>query len=136
MVSAAVISNPIGNRSSATDRKQRIFLVDDHPIVRKGLSQLIECEADLVVCGQGEDVCQSLSDICDQKPDVCLVDISLKDSDGIELLKELKAMDPKLPVLILSMHDEGLYAERALRAGASGYIMKQEAPQTLLSAIR
>jgi len=136
MVSAAVESIPVSNRPSATGRKRRIFLVDDHPIVRQGLSQLIECEADLTVCGQGEDVCQSLRDIRDQKPDVCLVDISLKDSDGIELLKELKAMDAKLPVLILSMHDEGLYAERALRAGASGYIMKQEAPQTLLAAIR
>jgi len=119
----------------APDRK-RLFLVDDHPIVRQGLAQLIDNEPDLTVCGQGEDVYTSLRAIRQDKPDLCLVDVSLKDSDGIELLKEIKAMDPDLPVLILSMHDEGLYAERALRAGARGYIMKQEAPTTLLAAIR
>jgi len=116
--------------------KRRIFVVDDHPIVRQGLAQLINNEADLIVCGQGEDAYQSLRAIKEAKPELALVDISLKDSDGIELLKELRAGVPDLPVLILSMHDESLYAERALRAGARGYIMKQEAPQTLISAIR
>ena len=116
--------------------KRRVFVVDDHPIVRQGLAQLISSEADLVVCGQGEDAYQSLRAIKEAKPDLALVDVSLKDSDGIELLKELRSAVPELPVLILSMHDESLYAERALRAGARGYIMKQEAPQTLLSAIR
>jgi DNA-binding NarL/FixJ family response regulator len=116
--------------------KHKIFLVDDHPIVRQGLAQLIDSEADMAVVGQGEDAYGSLRAIKTVKPDLCLVDVSLKDSDGIELLKELKSHAPDLPVLILSMHDETLYAERALRAGAKGYIMKQEAPQVLLAAIR
>ena len=116
--------------------KHKIFLVDDHPIVRQGLAQLIDAEPDLAVVGQGEDAYGSLRSIKTVKPDLCLVDVSLKDSDGMELLKELKSHMPDLPVLILSMHDESLYAERALRAGAKGYIMKQEAPQVLLAAIR
>jgi DNA-binding NarL/FixJ family response regulator len=110
--------------------------VDDHAIVRQGLSQLINNEPDLTVCGEGEDAYGSLRAIRDAKPDLCTVDISLKDSDGIELLKELKAQLPETPVLILSMHDESLYGERALRAGARGYIMKQEAPERMLEAIR
>ena len=116
--------------------KRRIFVVDDHPIVRQGLAQLINNEPDLIVCGQGEDAYRALRAIKQAHPDLALVDVSLKDSDGIELLKELRSAVPDLPVLILSMHDESLYAERALRAGARGYIMKQEAPQTLLSAVR
>ena len=116
--------------------KRRVFIVDDHPIVRQGLAQLINNENDLEVCGHGEDAFESLRTIRQMKPDIALVDISLKESDGIELLKELRAQDPDLPVLILSMHDESLYAERALRAGARGYIMKQEAPQALLQAVR
>lgn len=120
----------------AVSNKKRIFLVDDHPIVRKGLAQLIDSEPDLSVIGQGEDAYQSLRDIREAKPHLVLVDVSLKDSDGIELLKELKAQSPELPVLVVSMHDESLYAERALRAGAGGYVMKQEPPETLLAAIR
>lgn len=116
--------------------KSRIFLVDDHPIVRQGLTQLINNEADLTVIGEGEDAYGSLRAIKTAKPDLALVDVSLKGSDGIELLKELRAQEPDLPVLILSMHDESLYAERALRAGARGYVMKQEAPPVLLGAIR
>jgi DNA-binding NarL/FixJ family response regulator len=124
------------NPSNKFEGKRKIFLVDDHPIVRQGLAQLIDNEADLVVIGQGEDAYGSLRAIRDAKPDLALVDVSLKDSDGIELVKELKAHCPDLPILVLSMHDESLYAERALRAGANGYVMKQEAPQTLLAAIR
>ena len=120
---------------SSTD-KRKVFLVDDHPIVRQGLAQLINNETDLVVVGQGEDAFGSLRAIREAKPDLVLVDVSLKDSDGIELLKELKSQSPDLPALVVSMHDESLYAERALRAGAGGYVMKQEAPQTLLAAIR
>jgi len=116
--------------------KRRLFIVDDHPIVRQGLMQLINSEADLTVCGQGEEAYQSLRAIREARPDLVLVDISLKDSDGIELLKELKAQVPELPVLVLSMHDEKLYAERALRAGAHGYIMKQEVSDRLLTAVR
>ena len=93
--------------------KRRLFIVDDHPIVRQGLTQLIDNESDLVVCGQGEEAYQAPAPIREAKPDLVIVDISLKDSDGIELLKELKAQVPDLPVLVLSMHDEKLYAERA-----------------------
>jgi DNA-binding NarL/FixJ family response regulator len=116
--------------------KRKVFLVDDHPIVRQGLAQLLDSEPDLTVCGQGEDAYGSLRAIKAAGPDLVLLDVSLKDSDGLELLKELKAQHPNLPVLILSMHDESLYTERALRAGARGYIMKHEAPPVLLSAIR
>lgn len=121
---------------SPTTNKRQVFLVDDHPIVRRGLAQLIDHEADLIVIGQGEDAYGSLRAIREAKPDLVLVDVSLKDSDGIELVKELKSQFPDLPALVVSMHDESLYAERALRAGASGYVMKQEDPQTLLAAIR
>ena len=120
----------------APAKKRRVFLVDDHPIVRQGLAQLIENELDLCVCGQGDDAFSCLKTIRDVKPDLCIVDISLRDSDGLDLLKELKAQVPDQAVLILSMHDETMYAERALRAGARGYIMKQERPQMMLAAIR
>ncbi len=127
------------NSAAATplsSAKRRIFIVDDHPIVRQGLMQLINPEADMTIVGQGEDAYQALKLIRQLKPDLTLLDISLKDTGGIELLKEMRAQDPELRVLILSMHDESLYAERALRAGARGYVMKQEAPQVLLQAIR
>jgi len=122
--------------SDPTAPKRKVFLVDDHPIVRQGLAQLINNEPDLIVVGQGEDAYQSLRAVRETQPDLVLVDVSLKDSDGIELLKELKSQSPDIPALVVSMHDESLYAERALRAGAGGYVMKQEAPQTLLAAIR
>src|SRR3954469_13351938 len=122
--------------ATAPGTKRKIFVVDDHPIVRQGLLQLINAETDMAVCGQGEDAYQALKLIRQLKPDLTLLDISLKDTGGIELLKELRAQDPGLRVLILSMHDESLYAALALRAGARGYIMKQEAPQLLLQAIR
>jgi DNA-binding NarL/FixJ family response regulator len=116
--------------------KRRVFVVDDHPIVRQGLIQLIDSEADLAVCGQGEDANNSFDAIKSHSPDLVLLDISLRNSDGLTLLKRLKASDQSLPVLMLSMHDESLYAERSLRAGANGYVMKQEAPDILLAAIR
>jgi len=111
-------------------------VVDDHPIVRQGLSQLINREPDLTVCGEAEDARTVLHSIDRSKPDILIVDVSLNGPDGIDLLKTIRARDPKLPVLILSMHDESLYAERALRAGANGYIMKQEATERVLIAIR
>jgi DNA-binding NarL/FixJ family response regulator len=111
-------------------------VVDDHPIVRQGLSQLINREPDLVVCGEAEDARTALQAIELSKPDILIVDVSLNGPDGIDLLKTIRAQDSKLPVLILSMHDESLYAERALRAGANGYIMKQEATELVLTAIR
>jgi DNA-binding NarL/FixJ family response regulator len=114
----------------------RIFIVDDHPIVRQGLSLLINREPGLTVCGDAEEAGSAMQKIESLKPDVVLLDISLNGPDGLDLLKEIRMRDANLPVLILSMLDELLYAERALRAGASGYIMKQEATEQVLVAIR
>jgi DNA-binding NarL/FixJ family response regulator len=116
--------------------KRRVFLVDDHPIVRQGLALLINREADLAVCGDAEEAGAALQGIESLHPDIVLVDISLHGPDGIDLLKSVRSSHHRLPVLILSMLDETLYAERALRAGASGYIMKQEATEKVLVAIR
>jgi DNA-binding NarL/FixJ family response regulator len=116
--------------------KTRILIVDDHPIVRQGISQLINQEADLIVCGQAEEVHAALDAIATLKPDFLIIDISLNGPDGLDLLKTIRLRDAAVPVLILSMHDENLYAERALRAGANGYIMKQEATDNVLIAIR
>lgn len=117
-------------------QKVRVFVVDDHPIVRQGLTQLIERENDLMVCGQAEGARATLDSLNSIRPDIMILDISLEGPDGIELLKEIRLRDSSLPVLILSMHDESLYAERALRAGAHGYIMKHEATDKVLTAIR
>ena len=117
-------------------RKTRIFIVDDHPIVREGLSLMMNREPDLMVCGEAEEATGALQAITSAKPDFLIVDISLSGPDGLDLLKSIRARHPGLPVLILSMHDETIYAERALRAGANGYIMKQEATEKVLVAIR
>lgn len=116
--------------------KRKILLVDDHPIVRQGLTEMINSEKDLTVCGTADDLHQALDQIAALNPDLVVVDISLKGSNGIELLKNIKVRHPKMRVLMLSMHDESLYAIRALRAGASGYIMKQEATDKVLTALR
>src|SRR5258708_6864212 len=116
--------------------KSRLLLVDDHPIVRQGLAEMINNEKDLTVAGTAEDVHKALEAIEKLKPDLVVADISLKGSNGIELLKNIKVRFPKMLVLVLSMHDEALYAVRALRAGAGGYIMKQEATEKVLTAIR
>ena len=122
---------------SKTDSKQRrVLLVDDHPIVRHGLGLLIEQEADLTICGETDCAAQALDCIDEVSPNIVLVDISLRGSNGLELTKSLKETHPKIPVLVLSMHDENLYAERALRSGARGYVMKQESAGTVLDAIR
>jgi len=116
--------------------KRKIIIVDDHPIVRQGLAQLINQESDLEVCGQAEDAHEALQIIDELDPDLVIVDISLKDTSGMELIKDLKVQFPQMPVLTLSMHDEAVYGERALRAGARGYIMKQEATENVVTAIR
>jgi len=115
---------------------KKILIVDDHPILRKGLAMVIDQEPDLVVAGEAEDVPGGLDMIEAVKPDVVIVDISLPGVDGIELIKTMKLKYRDLPALVVSMHDETLYAERALRAGARGYIMKQEAVDKVLVAIR
>jgi DNA-binding NarL/FixJ family response regulator len=116
--------------------KRSVLIVDDHPVVRQGLAQLINQEKDLEVRGYAEDAFQAMQAIKDVRPDMVIVDISLKDTSGMDLIKDLKIQYPNLPILILSMHDESLYAERALRAGARGYIMKHEATERVITAIR
>ncbi len=122
--------------AGATAKKNRVLVVDDHPIVRQGLSLLINQEPDLTVCGEAEDAQTAMQTMASVKPDILVLDISLNGPDGIDLLKDVRLRDPDLPVLILSMHDESIYAERALRAGAQGYIMKQEATEKVLVALR
>ncbi|MHC4431426.1 MAG: response regulator transcription factor [Planctomycetota bacterium] len=119
-----------------SDNKTRILIVDDHPIVRQGLAELINHEEDFVVCGQAEDYHEALTAVGQCDPDMAVVDISLKETSGLELIKDIHLQHPDLPILALSMHDETLYAERALRAGAMGYIMKQEATENVIAAIR
>src|SRR5271156_1739285 len=123
-------------RANSPGSKCRVFLIDDHPIVRQGLALFIDREPDLMVCGEAEGANSALQAIRESVPDFVVLDISLDGPDGLELLKTLRATYPNLPVLILSMHDESAYAERALRAGADGYLMKQEATEKVLVAIR
>ena len=113
-----------------------MLLVDDHPIVRQGMAQLINREPDLAVCGEADSAHAALALLKIITPDVAVIDISLEDRSGLELLKDALIRCPKLRVLVLSMHHESLYAERALHAGARGYVMKQEAPDKVLVAIR
>lgn len=122
--------------SNGVAKKKMVFVVDDHPIVRQGLTLLINQEPDLAVCGEAEEMHSALSVLYAATPDILIVDISLNGPDGLELLKNIRLTQPRLPVLILSMHDESIYAERALRAGANGYIMKQEATEKVLVALR
>ena len=122
--------------SKGNQNKHKILIVDDHPIIRQGLAELINQEGDFVVCGRVEDAHQAMEAIRKQQPALVVVDISLKDSSGIELIKNIKVQYPETAVLVLSMHDESVYAERALRAGAKGYIMKQEASERVIQAIR
>src|SRR6266403_3227017 len=117
-------------------RKSRVFVVDDHPLVRDGLTNLINGQDDLVVCGEAKNSAQAIDRIIKTQPDVALIDISLENESGLELVKQLAAQFPQVALIILSMHDEGLYAERALRAGARGYVMKHETSSSVLASIR
>lgn len=116
--------------------RYRILIVDDHPIFRHGLGQLISQEDDLEVCGEAEDYHGAVKAVEAMKPDMIVVDITLKDMSGIDLIKEVHRYHKGLPMLVISMHDESLYAERAFRAGARGYVMKQEASESVVQAIR
>ncbi len=117
-------------------RRARILLVDDHPLVRERLAEIISREPDLALCGEAEDRASALSAMEAALPDLAIIDITLKHSDGLELIKDIRARWPRMLMLVVSMHDEALYAERALRAGARGYITKQEATRNILLAIR
>jgi DNA-binding NarL/FixJ family response regulator len=122
--------------STGKKRARRVLIVDDHPIVRQGLRRIIENEEDLAVCGEAETARDARSAIKELDPEVMIADISLKQSDGIELVRDVRAHHPHLPILVLSMHDETIYAERMLSAGANGYIMKQAASEQFLIALR
>jgi DNA-binding NarL/FixJ family response regulator len=116
--------------------KKRIYIVDDHPMMRDGLRALIEGQADLEVCGEAEDAAPALADIERLKPDLTIVDISLRSGNGLDLIKDLQTRAPNVSVLVITMHDESLYAERVLRAGGRGYIMKQEGGKRILEGVR
>jgi DNA-binding NarL/FixJ family response regulator len=118
------------------DKRSRILLVDDHAVVRFGIAQLINRQPDLMVCGEEEDASKALGAIASLKPDLVIADISLKDSSGLELMRNIKAQYSGLPVLVVSAHEEGIYAEIAFRAGALGYLMKEEALDKIIVAIR
>jgi DNA-binding NarL/FixJ family response regulator len=115
---------------------QKIFIVEDHPVFREGLAQLINAEQDLTVCGQAGNAAQALRAIARIKPDLALVDITLPGKSGLEMIKELRPQNRRIKLLVVSMHDEALYADRVLRAGGDGYIMKQEDPEEIVHAIR
>jgi DNA-binding NarL/FixJ family response regulator len=133
---APAATEPAAAPKAKAPSKSRVLLIDDHPIVRERLAELINQEPDLMVCGEAEDAYSAMEAIDKVVPDIALVDISLKDSYGIELVKDVKAQHPQVKTLVLSMHDETLYAERALRAGARGYLTKQEASKKVIGAIR
>ncbi|MBC2607789.1 response regulator [Pelagicoccus albus] len=114
----------------------RVYIVDDHPLVRQGLTQIISGQEDLEVCGEAEDSSGAMRGIESSNPDVVIVDISLQGNNGLELIKNLKAIHEKLPILVFSMHDESIYAQRALRAGAKAYVMKKESSDKIVDAIR
>jgi DNA-binding NarL/FixJ family response regulator len=122
-------------KASGTARKT-ILIVDDHPMMREGLVQLISNQPDLMVCGQAGDAPDGLAKVKSLKPDVVLADISLPGRDGLEMIKDIRALHPGVLVLVISMHDESLYAERVLRAGGRGYIMKQEGGKKIMEALR
>ncbi|HEV2455782.1 MAG TPA: response regulator transcription factor, partial [Verrucomicrobiae bacterium] len=121
---------------TAAPGKKNIFLVDDHPLVREWLGNLIRQQPDLAVCGECESAPVALSSLTAAQADLVIADINLKDSSGIELIKDLKKLRPDIPVLVLSMHDESVYAERVFRAGARGYVNKRETAQKMIEAIR
>ncbi len=124
------------NRMKGSAKKYRVLLVDDHPLVRRGLADVIAREPDMETCGEAGDVHEAVLEVERTKPDVVVVDLTLKSGHGIELIEKLKSHDPQIKTLVSSMHDEMLFAERVLRAGAMGYISKQEPPEALIRAIR
>lgn len=125
------------SKSSPASAKIKILIVDDHPLVRDWLGRLIGQESDLIACGEAADRAGAIASLDARKPDMVVTDLSLGDGAlGIELIKDIRARTPSLPVLVLSMHDESIYAERALHAGATGYVSKQAAPAAILDAIR
>ena len=113
-----------------------MFVIDDHPVLRQGLARLINDQPDLATCGEADSPVEAMRQLASAKPDVVIVDLTLRGGDGLELCKQIRDRFGRLPMLVVSMHDEGLYAERALKAGARGYVMKQEPQETVINAIR
>lgn len=128
-------SDPRSHSSNSTVRK-RVFLVDDHPMMRAGLGHLIERQPDLAVCGEAANPAEALSILPSARPDIILADLTMPGRSGLEFVKDLLAISPELAILVVSMHDEAVYAERALRAGARGYIMKEAGGEAVVAAIR
>jgi DNA-binding NarL/FixJ family response regulator len=124
------------NRFNNLSKKSRVLLVDDHPLVRRGLAEVISREPDLEACGEAGDVQEAITAVDRIKPDLVVIDLTLRAGHGLELIEMLKGREPQVKMLVSSMHDEMLFAERVLRAGAMGYVSKQEPPETLLRAIR
>ncbi len=122
--------------AKAKDKKNRIFIVDDHPILRQGLMQLINLEEDMITVGEAGNAADAMKGIIKEKPDLAIVDISLEGTSGLELTKMIVESQPNLPVLIVSMYDESVYVDRALQAGAKGYLMKREMTGLIMLAIR
>src|SRR5215472_4876750 len=122
--------------SKTIAHKSRVFIVDDHPLVREGLTNLINGQDDLIICGEAKNSAQALDGIMKAQPDVALIDISLENESGLELVKQLGSQFPQVALIVLSMHDEALYAERALHAGARGYVMKHETSKSVLASIQ
>src|SRR6266576_5381023 len=122
--------------SGAVSRKHCILIVDDHPLVREGLTNHINRQGDLIACGEAKDSAEAIAGIAKERPDVAIIDISLTNESGLELIKHLVRQFPQVALIVLSMHDEALYAERALRAGARGYVMKHETSKSVLTSIR
>ena len=122
--------------SSKPNGPKRVFIVDDHPLFREGLAGLVKRESDLAICGEADNAARALSAIEQLKPELVLADIGLPGKSGLELIKDILAVCPDAAVLVISMHDEALYAERVLRAGGRGYIMKQEGADKILQSIR
>src|SRR6266566_8822587 len=122
--------------SGTVAHKRCVFIVDDHPLVREGLTNLINGQSDLIVCGEAQDSADAIAGIAKERPDVAIIDISLTNESGLELIKHLVKQFPQVALIVLSMHDEALYAERALRAGARGYVMKRETSKSVLTCIR
>jgi len=127
---------PMANKTEAETNRRRILIVDDHAVLREGLVAQINREAGLVVCGEAESARQAIEAVARLHPDLVLADITLPGRNGLELIRDLRALHPRLPVLVLSMHDASLFAERVLRAGGRGYVSKQQSGSQLIKAIR
>lgn len=122
--------------AGGTRKPSRVLIVDDHPLIRKGVRALIDVQSDMTSCGEAASANEAQVQVDKTRPDIAVVDVSLPGNSGIELIRDLKARHPELPILVLSMHDEMLYAEQTMRAGARGYVMKQEPPERLLEGLR